>query len=152
MAWRGCWTRLYSLKKLNSLPFCNSGHSAMSRSGKMIFLLALVSLFARWVFRDVISRFLFHPEGLSVAAGEICLINQTQDVIVADIAVKGGSRMVALLAAGEASCAQSPGASMKGTIKVSASEGQSPFCETLAETGILVKLTVFAAPDHCVWS
>ena len=110
-------------------------------------LVVLVGLF----FWQPVSRFLFHPDGLSLASGEICMENASGETIIAEIAVLNGAKTIELLGAGESACSPSAHSKANGTIRVSKSERGAPFCERTAASGINNILTRFAPPDNCEW-
>lgn len=124
----------------------------MSRSYKIISLLAIGAVAAGLYFQTQIVRFLFHPEGLSTASAELCLINKTQQSLIADIKVNNGARTVTFLAPDEPACSAAPQTNLPGTIKVSIQENEPPFCLLEVKSAKHVQLDKFAAPDNCEWS
>lgn len=123
----------------------------MSIIGKVFLLLAAVIAIGLIVYQKQISQFFFAPEGLSLAASEICLQNQTEQNLVVDISVQGGERMVVLLVPQEQGCAASPEISRKGLIKVGMNEKEGPFCRLEAVSGQKLKLNRFSVEDNCGW-
>ncbi len=71
--------------------------------------------------------------------------------VIAKISVTQGASSTTLLMAGEMACSQSPAAGNEGVILVSLVDGQGPFCERVATTGKVVRLTEFDPPSNCVW-
>ncbi|MGB7288339.1 MAG: hypothetical protein WBC71_15535, partial [Salaquimonas sp.] len=98
----------------------------MSRSIKFIVLSLLGMMILVVLFWQPISRFLFHPEGLSTAAAEICVQNKTDKGIVADVTVQNGARSLTYLTSDEIACAAAPETSSVGMVKVSLAEGEGP--------------------------
>ena len=123
----------------------------MSRSGMIVGLLVLCLTVAGLVFHKQISQFLFEPEGLSMAAAELCVINKTSESLVIDISVEGGARTVTFMVPDEESCAASPEAGRGGKIRASKQENQGPFCDVETTVGETVSLVEFAPPDKCEW-
>ena len=123
----------------------------MSRSGIIVGLLVLCLTATGLVFHRQISQFLFEPGGLSIAAGELCVINKTSENLVIDISVEGGARTVTFMVPDEEACAASPEAGRSGKIRVSQQENQGPFCDLDTAVGETVTLTEFAPPDKCGW-
>lgn len=102
-------------------------------------------------FRTEISQFLFDPEGLSLAADELCLANMTDIEVIAKISVDKGASSTTLLTAGEMACSQSPVAGNQGVVLVSLIDGEGPYCEQAGTSGKVLKLTAFDPPSNCVW-
>lgn len=103
------------------------------------------------LFWEPISKFLFDPEGLSLAASHVCVINQTGENLVGDISVEGGAKAVTLLLPEEKACAASPEAGRAALIKFSMSENGSPYCEYETKAGQTVILKQFSPPINCRW-
>ena len=118
----------------------------MSRSGIIVGLLVLCLAVTGLVFHKQISQFLFEPEGLSMAAAELCVINKTSENLVIDISVEGGARTVTFMVPDEEAGAASPEAGRSGKIRVSLQENQGPFCDLDTTVGETVTLTQFAPP------
>jgi hypothetical protein len=123
----------------------------MAKSGKFVLIIAVILVVIAFAFQRQISQFLFSPEGLSLAASELCFKNQTDQNLVVDISVEGGERMIVLLVPDETGCAASPDNARKGTVKVGLSEKEGPFCLREAVSGDRLKLEMFATDNNCGW-
>jgi hypothetical protein len=98
-----------------------------------------------------VSRFLFHPDGVSLAAGVICMENASGVAVIAEISVVEGAKTIEYLGVGEKVCSPSSRSNATGMIRVSMAEARPPFCEIAAETGTNQKLKRFAPPHNCEW-
>lgn len=116
-----------------------------------LIVLAIVTVLAL-VFHDAINRFLFHPEGLSTAASELCVINQAGLPLVVQISIDGGANSLTLIDdAGEA-CSPAPSDDLQAEIRFSIKERTEPFCTLQTVSGEVETLLVFDAPDKCEWA
>ncbi len=124
----------------------------MSRSYKIIVLLAICLVGIGLLLQQQIRQFLFHPEGLSTATAELCLTNKTDKAVIADITVENGARTVTFLTSQEVACSAAPDISLAGNIKVSEQEGEPPYCILNVAEIKNIELLKFSAPDNCDWS
>lgn len=123
--------------------------SKVTRIGLVSLILFSVAAFAFW---DEINRFLFHPEGLSTAASDFCLTNQSGIDVVAKLSVLDGAVSTTLMANGETACSAATGEGKAALVQVSLADKTPPFCEYEGKSGTALSLTVFDAPDNCEWS
>lgn len=124
----------------------------MRRSYKIMLSLVICLAALGLFFQQQIRLFFFHPEGLSMAAAEICLTNQSTTAIVAEIEVDHGAKTITFLTPGENACSASPDPSFSGRVVVSVEEGVPPVCSLELEEAGSVALKKFSAPDNCEWS
>lgn len=101
---------------------------------------------------DQINRFLFHPEGLSTAASEVCVTNQAGLTVVAQISIAGGANSLTLLDDADEACSPAPGDGLPAEIRFSVEDGKGPFCTLETVSGQEHTLLVFDAPDNCEWA
>jgi len=123
----------------------------MSKAGKIFLLLGVllgvVMLFA-WA---PLSRFLFHPEGLSLAASQLCLVNKSDGDLVVEIDVSDGAKSITLLGREEKGCSAAPKAGLAGRIVVSEKEGGLPNCVGQFQAGETIEISGFSPNDNCGW-
>ena len=123
----------------------------MSKRKALILLLMVTLLVAIWA-RESIWRFFFHPDGISTAAGELCVSNESDRDLVVEIDVEGGARSISLLSPGEVGCAQSATYDASGQIRVSEEDSMPPFCEREGQVGETIKLNKFSPETNCDWN
>lgn len=103
-----------------------------------------------------LSYFLFlyflSPTGIDLSSSEICVQNETAQVLVITAAANSGAEITGLLGAGEELCAPSPVAGDTGTIRVSETEDATKVCSKLARAGKTQRLLAYSAPDVCKWA
>lgn len=124
----------------------------MPRLAKIAIVLVLPLVGALFLFHGEISRFLFHPDGLSLAPAELCVENRAGEVLVARIAVSGGETSTMLIEDGEVSCSASPEAGRAGKIQIARSERAPVRCELEAAAGAKMVIERFDPPHGCGWS
>jgi len=114
-------------------------------------LVSVVTALLAVFFWQPVSRYLFHPDGLSLADGEICMENASGESVIAEISIFEGAKTTELLGNGETVCSPSRAENANGVIRVGKSEGKPPFCELSATTGTSNILKRFSPPDNCEW-
>ncbi len=111
-----------------------------------IVLLAMIALgYGTW-------RYLFDPQGISLAASETCVVNETARELVLIAHLVPGSKQIALLDTAEQVCAQSPVRDAMGSVQAGEVEDDADGCQLAARAGQVVRLIKWQAGNRCEWS
>ncbi len=112
----------------------------------LVFLAVIVLVF--W---QPLNRYLFHPEGLSMARSEACVINQSGITLIVQLSVADGASSTTMLDDGDNACSAAPKKGLAAEVRVSIRDNQPPFCVADFRSGQTLALTAFEAPDKCQW-
>lgn len=122
----------------------------MSKNRVILYFIALV-IGILILFQQQLYDFFISPDGLSLAKGELCLVNQTNSELVVFIDVNGGAATTGLIFPQDKLCSPSPNKQTSGVIRVSVEDDVPPFCERRMDAAGTLNLKSFSADGLCVW-
>ncbi len=96
-------------------------------------------------------RYFLDPKGIDVSSSNICIQNESNQMLVFTAEANSGAQMVAVLGRGEELCAPSPVVNDFGTVAVFESEDAVEGCSRNAIAGETQILEAFASFDGCKW-
>ena len=96
-------------------------------------------------------RYFLDPRGIDISSSNICIQNESDQMLVFSAEAKSGAQMIAMLGNGEILCAPSPVANDTGTVGVFETEDSIEGCSRNAAAGKTEILEAFSAFDNCKW-
>ncbi len=96
-------------------------------------------------------RYLFDPNGINVAAAEICVSNKSGQTLLFVVEAKNGARMLEILETGNKLCSPTPQVGDKGVVGVFVDEDALEGCSRLTRAGKTEILIGYAKFDNCEW-
>lgn len=95
--------------------------------------------------------YFFSPTGIDISSSEICVQNESGQMLIVSAEADSGAAITGLLNSGEELCAPSPISEDTGAVRVFESEDAVEGCSRLAKTGKTEVLLAYSSFDNCKW-
>lgn len=118
---------------------------------KISILILAVIVVAGIVFRQQLYDFFISPDGLSIAASEICMKNASASELIVEIDTFVGAKVETFLFEQQQVCAPSPNDELVGKILVGKADSMKYSCEKDVKKAGLVTLVDIGPDGRCEW-